>query len=151
VTAESPLGNFAAYSGVVDLLLAVSTAFVRDAAPSGASRLPETVSAIRRYIESNYASVTSIDSLAREFYYSREHLSRVFRKYYNIAPHEYIEQCRIREAMRRIRAGERVADVCYLVGYRSMSVFLAAFRRFTGVTPSVFRHREGDNEKYSQK
>ena len=142
VTSDGPLGGFAAYSGVTDLLVTVSSAFVRGASPTQAHRLPETVSEIRRYIERNYAAVSSIDALACAFYYSREHLSRVFRKYYNISPHDYLERCRIREAMRRLRAGERVADVCYGVGYRSMSVFLAAFRRITGCTPSAFRKRE---------
>ena len=52
---------------------------------------------------------------------------------------EYLEQCRIRAAEERILAGDRIADVSFAVGYRSMSAFSAAFRRVTGQTPSETR------------
>ena len=137
------VGRFCAYSGVTDLLSVVSGAFLCRSDTDAPTRLPENVTAIRRYIEKNFATISSVEALSQEFYYSREHLSRVFRKYYNIAPHDYIEQCRIREAVRLLHRGERVTDVCYLVGYRSMSVFLAAFRRETGSTPSAIRLKAG--------
>lgn len=133
------IGKFSAYSGITDLLTLIAGAFLHRTEEEAPMSLPENITAIRRYIEKNFASIASVDALAADFYYSREHLARLFRKYYNITPHDYIEQCRIREALRLLRAGERVVDVCYLVGYRSMSVFLAAFRRRVGSTPSAVR------------
>ena len=99
---------------------------------------------IRRYIEEHYDSITSIEEVAERFYYSREYISRLFRRYYNLSPGEYLERCRIREARLRIGNGERIADVCFGVGYRSMSAFSAAFRRVTGKQPSAFRGGSGD-------
>lgn len=131
---------FSAYAAVAALLLILKNALSDES--SGEMReqlLPEPLSAIRRYIESEYASIVSIEALAEHFYYSREYVTRLFRRYYNLSPGEYLEQCRIRAAEERILAGNRIADVCFAVGYRSMSAFSAAFRRVTGQAPSEAR------------
>ena len=131
---------FSAYASVTALLLLLKNALSDDS--SGDPReqlLPEPLSAIRRYIESEYASIVSIEALAEHFYYSREYVTRLFRRYYNLSPGEYLERCRIRAAEERILAGDRIADVSFAVGYRSMSAFSAAFRRVTGQSPSEIR------------
>lgn len=142
-------GEIGAYADLIEFLLLATRAcsdsdVIRG---EGKNALPAPVREIRRYIEASYATIPSVEALAAHFYYSREYLSRLFRRYYNLSPGDYIEQCRIRAAEERIASGERIADVCYGVGYRSMSAFSAAFRRVTGKPPSALRGRE---TKYSQ-
>lgn len=137
--------ELAALSSVIELLVLIGEAVSADPqndGPADLRLLPEPVRVIRRYIEEHYDTITSVEEVAERFYYSREYVSRLFRRYYNLSPGEYVERCRIREARIRIAGGERIADVCYGVGYRSMSAFSAAFRRVTGKTPSSFRERD---------
>ena len=136
-----------AYGRMIDLLLLIAE---KPSAPAQAeceSYLPASVIGIRRYIEEQYASILSVESLAAQFYYSREYVTRLFRSYYNLSPGDYLEQCRIRAAIGRIADGERIADVCFGVGYRSMSAFSAAFHRVTGESPSAYRRAERNIHK----
>ncbi len=136
--------EIASYAHVIDILLVLRRAFEgtrADDAESAGGYLPEPIREMRRYVEENYASIRSVEALAEHFYYTREYVTRIFRRYYNLSPGDYIEQCRIREAEIRIADGERVADACFAVGYRSISAFSSAFRRVTGKPPSAFRRR----------
>ena len=139
--------TLSAFSSLIEILLILGSACAVDVEGRGADDtrlLPEPVRVIRRYIEEHYDTILSVEEIAEHFYYSREYVSRLFRRYYNLSPAEYVERCRIREARMRIAAGERILDVCYGVGYRSMSAFSAAFRRVTGRAPSAFRRGKGD-------
>lgn len=141
--------GFGAYARLSAYLLLVRDALSEAREEDGGAQkvLPAPVREIRRYIETNYASVPSVEALAAQFYYSREYVTRLFRRYYNLSPGEYLEQCRIRAAERRIADGEKIADVCFGVGYRSISAFSAAFRRVTGRAPSSFRERNRNIHK----
>ncbi|MBO5270455.1 MAG: helix-turn-helix transcriptional regulator [Clostridia bacterium] len=134
--------RFSAFVAVSELLLLVKGAVTASDAWETAedeAYLPKPVREIRHYIETSYASIESVGAIAERFYYSREYVTRLFRKYYNLGVGQYLEQCRIREAEVRILRGERVADVCFAVGYRSISAFSAAFRRVTGRSPTGVR------------
>lgn len=131
-----------ALPAILELLVLIGGAIGTDPVDRDADDLrllPEPIRLIRRYIEENFDSITSVEEVAEHFYYSREYVSRLFRRYYNLSPGEYVERCRIRAAQLRIASGERIADVCFGVGYRSLSAFSAAFRRVTGKSPSAFR------------
>ena len=101
--------------------------------------LPEQVRELRSFLDENYANIESIEDVAAGFYYSREYVTRLFTKYFNLAPWKYVEQLRIREACARIANGEKITAVCYAVGYHSMSAFSAAFHRVMGASPSEYR------------
>ncbi len=49
---------------------------------------------------------------------------------------------RLRRAVGLLAIGESVASVARQVGYESVSAFVAAFRRETGMTPSAYFHHE---------
>ena len=104
--------------------------------------LPEQVRELRDFLDASYATIGSIDEVAAEFYYSREYVTRLFRRYFNLSPWKYVEQLRIREACTRLAAGEKVTEVCYAVGYHSMSAFSAAFHRVMGVSPTQYRRKK---------
>jgi AraC-like DNA-binding protein len=47
---------------------------------------------------------------------------------------------RLQAALPALAAGEPVGNVARQVGYESVSAFVAAFRRQTGVTPAKYFH-----------
>ena len=104
--------------------------------------LPEHIRELRDFLDENYASLSSVEEVAAHFYYSREYATRIFTKYFNLSPWKYVEQLRIRDACQRIDHGERITEVCYAVGYRSMSAFSAAFHRLMGASPTEYRKKQ---------
>jgi AraC-like DNA-binding protein/quercetin dioxygenase-like cupin family protein len=54
---------------------------------------------------------------------------------------------RLRAAMTALADGEPVANVARSVGYESVSAFVAAFRRETGITPAAYFKREADRTR----
>lgn len=97
---------------------------------------------IKRYIDENYASIGSIGDVAAEFFYSREHLSRMFREHFNISPADYLKTRRVLESLPLLEyAG--VADACYAVGFGNQTSYIAAFRRQMGCLPSEYKKKKG--------
>ena len=107
----------------------------------GGEALPVQVRKLRNFLDEHYASVSSVEEIASSFYYSREYVTRIFAQYFNLSPWKYVEQLRIRDACRRIDAGEKITAVCYAVGYHSMSAFSAAFRRVMGASPTEYKQK----------
>ncbi len=107
----------------------------------GGEALPVQVRKLRNFLDEHYASVSSVEEIATRFYYSREYVTRIFAQYFNLSPWKYVEQLRIRDACRRIDAGEKITAVCYAVGYHSMSAFSAAFRRVMGASPTEYKQK----------
>ncbi len=93
---------------------------------------------IKRYIDENYASIRSIGDVAAEFFYSREHLSRMFREHFNISPAEYLKGRRVLESLSLLEYMS-VADACYAVGFGNQTSYIAAFRRQMGCLPSEYK------------
>ena len=52
---------------------------------------------------------------------------------------DYIHELRVAKAKSLIGEGLQMIDVCYAVGYASLSTFIRTFRRATGMTPSEYR------------
>jgi AraC-like DNA-binding protein len=100
--------------------------------------LTDAMSEIKRYIDTNYASIRSIADIANQFFYSREHLSRKFMQTFNISIAHYLSKRRITESLPLLETAS-VADVSYAVGFRSQSAFITAFKRNMNCLPSEYK------------
>ena len=90
------------------------------------------------FIDSNYADNIDLDNIADEAYFSKFHFIRLFKKIYGKTPHQYLIVVRIEKAMQLLRTNQPVSDVCYAVGFESLSSFSGLFKRIVGVTPSAY-------------
>jgi AraC-like DNA-binding protein len=90
------------------------------------------------FIDNNYAEDIDLDNIADEAYFSKFHFIRLFKKIYGKTPHQYLIVVRIEKAMQLLRTNQPVSDVCYAVGFESLSSFSGLFKRVVGVTPSAF-------------
>jgi len=79
------------------------------------------------------------------------HLSRIINERFGLSYNDFINKYRIEEAKRKLAArkekGNTVLDIAYSTGFYSKSVFNAAFKKFTGMTPTEYRkkHLEKSN------
>lgn len=99
-----------------------------------------SMQAIKAYIDLNYALDLSLGTLAEQFYISKEHLSRSFRKYFNINLSDYIVHKRIEASKILLNNPDMtVKEIAGLCGYEDEKYFAKVFRQKNGVSPNEYR------------
>jgi AraC-like DNA-binding protein len=94
----------------------------------------------RDLVDSRYAEPLDLEALARAAHVSPRHFSRSFRQTFGETPHQYLLTRRLERAAALLRNTDRsVADICFMVGLRSVGSFTTSFRRVYGVTPTAYR------------
>lgn len=101
--------------------------------------LPENILELKNYIDRNYSKIDSVSDVAKQFFYSREHTSRLFKKHFDISISNYILQRRILESRKMILDGISITDTAYSVGFKSLSAFICSFRKINGMSPSEYK------------
>ncbi len=94
------------------------------------------------FIDAHYAGNIALDNIADEAYFSKFHFIRQFKNIYRRTPHQYLIFVRIEKAMELLRNGIPVSDVCYAVGFESLSSFSGLFKRTVGIAPSTYSTRQ---------
>lgn len=102
--------------------------------------LVDDMAKIKNYIDKEYQNVLSIEQIAKKFFLSREHLSRQFKKRFNVNLSSYITSRRIAESIKLLKTND-VTFTAYAVGFNSMSAFIGAFKSYTGLTPSEYKKK----------
>ena len=100
--------------------------------------LTEEMGEIKRYIDTNYATINSVSEIASHFFYSREHLSRKFMQSFNISVSHYLSKRKITESLPLLET-MTIADVAYTVGFHSQSAFIKAFKANMHCLPSEYK------------
>lgn len=74
--------------------------------------------------------------------YTPEHLCKVFRKYLDKSPTEYVNELRINHAARLLAdTNEPIASISYRLNFQSLSRFYHLFRKQYACTPAEYRRR----------
>ncbi|MBD0365926.1 MAG: helix-turn-helix transcriptional regulator [Flavisolibacter sp.] len=94
------------------------------------------------FMDNHYAENIDLNNIADEAFFSRFHFIRLFKKAYNKTPHQYLTFIRIGKAKQLLRNRTPIADVCYAVGFKSISSFTGLFKRTVGVTPSTYQQQQ---------
>jgi AraC-type DNA-binding domain-containing proteins len=90
------------------------------------------------YINNHIDEDITIDDIAKEFYISKFHLSRKFKKYTGTTIHRYIIQKKLIEAKELILKEMQIKDVYKQCGFGDYSNFFRAFKNEYGITPKQF-------------
>ena len=90
-------------------------------------------------IHENPGSPWTVSALARIARASRSQFSEQFRQTVGDTPARYVTRIRMTQAERMLRDGEPVSGIAYRLGYDSEDGFSRAFRRHSGVAPSLWR------------
>lgn len=90
------------------------------------------------FIDTHYADNIDLGNIADEAYFSKFHFIRQFKSIYRKTPHQYLIFVRIEKATELLKTGTPVSEVCYAVGFESLSSFSRLFKRIAGITPSGY-------------
>ncbi|MDQ0220182.1 AraC family transcriptional regulator of adaptative response / methylphosphotriester-DNA alkyltransferase methyltransferase [Peribacillus cavernae] len=105
-------------------------------------KLPDSewIAHVTQYIDKNYMEKLNLDLLAEISHGSPYHMHRIFKKVKGITPVEFIQQVRIKEAIKFLIDTEKgVSEIALAVGIPNTSYFITLFKKKTGVTPAEYR------------
>lgn len=100
-------------------------------------KLDDTTAQIKQYVDTHYATITSVNEIAEHFFYSREHLSRVFKKSFNISVAQYLSRKRVLESL-PLLTELGATNAGYAVGFRNHITFINAFKKVMYCLPSEY-------------
>ena len=90
--------------------------------------------------DARYREPLDVAALARAAHLSPAHFSREFRRAFGEPPHQYLLTRRLERAAALLRNTDRsVADICLLVGLRSVGSFTTSFGKTYGMSPTAYR------------
>ena len=104
-----------------------------------APEMPEFIRDVKQYIDKNFTSISTASEVAISSHYSREYISRSFKKYVNIPIYEYIILKKILNVCELIRKGQSIEVAAINSGFNNLSSFNRHFKRIRRVTPSEYK------------
>ena len=104
--------------------------------------ITDKIQQIKDYLDRNFQKKIPLDMIADEFFISKYHMSREFKKAYGITIANYIIAKRITYAKELLRFTDRkVEEVGRLCGIEDNSYFNKVFRKLEGMTASEYRKK----------
>lgn len=137
---DSPYAAAAALLQIAGMFLALSSrkTVAEEQLPLSA---PGFIHAIKRYVDEEFARIHTVGELAERFFYSREHITRSFRQYYNTSLYEYILRRKVLYCCALLRGGADVETAAARAGFHNHSSFVKVFRKFAACTPAAYKSR----------
>ncbi|MBU9710547.1 bifunctional transcriptional activator/DNA repair enzyme AdaA [Evansella tamaricis] len=94
----------------------------------------------------NYDKKLSLDELALEVGISGYHLNRIFKEKVGFTPRMYVEKIRMDKSKALLLSTPATnTEVCYQVGYESLSSFYKAFQKHVGCSPKEYRKNKKES------
>lgn len=95
-----------------------------------------------RHLHAHYMEPVSLDSLAQQFYVSRSHLSREFKRHTGATVVEYVNDLRVDQARRLLHETTMpISRIALDVGFSTVTHFNRVFRDRAGTTPRQLRRQ----------
>ncbi|HEY9131484.1 MAG TPA: AraC family transcriptional regulator [Dyella sp.] len=132
-------GRLARDLSVEALLRALKGKLADDESMSHKTARAPAVEQVRDFIHANLAMDIGLADLVRHTGMDRFRLNRMFTAAIGQSPHAYLVNVRLREARRRLAAGEAPADVAATVGFADQSHLGRWFRRAYGLGPGAYQ------------
>ena len=108
----------------------------QDSTPS--PREDRRINEIMDYIRNNCNYPISLDMLSEKFYLNKYYLCRMFKAKTGFGISDYIESCRLSNAIPLLREGVPVSTVALKTGFGSDTYFISTFKKNLGTSPKQY-------------
>jgi AraC-like DNA-binding protein len=99
------------------------------------------------FMDTHFAEKIDLDNIADEAFFSKYHFIRLFHSVYNKTPHQYLSVVRIEKAKSLLATGISAVNVCYAVGFESVTSFTGLFKRIVGQTPAAYQVAQRERQQ----
>ena len=97
---------------------------------------------VKTYLDENYESKISLDSLCSKFFISKHYLTHSFKEQFGMTITSYLLSVRITHAKQLLRfTNKSVEEIGYEVGIGAPHYFSRVFKEVEGVSPTVYREQ----------
>lgn len=95
---------------------------------------------VANFIHKHYPEPLSLNKLASQFFISSSYLSRKFKDVSGYGIIEFIQQTRVKNAEEKLlSSNDGIQEICEACGFTSFSQFNRIFRKYAGLSPSLYR------------
>lgn len=95
----------------------------------------ELINEVLKYINENISSQLTLDIIASQFFISKYHLSRLFKKLTGVSVIDYVIRKRVFLSQQLLKGGFTSSQVCVKAGFGDYSAFYRSFKRVVGYSP----------------
>lgn len=147
------LGHFSAmqcsYAQSTLLLELTNECFFRHHMMQQDQEIPLGIVNLMEWLQLNYDTSLSVSSIAEKFGYHPSYLSAVFKRYSGYTITEYLNRQRMQAAKKFLTTMPQLplAEISGLVGISDEKYFMRLFKRYEGVTPTLYRETFSRGEK----
>ena len=125
--------------GLVSALLVLVLRLIR-INPEDEAALSQECQKIKEYLDQNFTSPITLDSLSETVYISKHYLSHLFKEQTGVSPIKYLTSKRMEKACELLSETELpVSEVSKAVGYENPLYFSQVFKRIYGISPVKYR------------
>lgn len=114
----------------------------QDTGLSETQSIHDKMNQIRDYLDKSYTKSISLDELSAQFFISKFHLSREFKRIYGVTIGNYLLRKRISNAKNLLRfSSEPVDSISLMCGFTDAGYFIKVFKKSEGMTPKQYRRK----------
>lgn len=97
---------------------------------------------VLEYIQTSIDQDLSLEVLANLVNMSKYHFISLFKQSVGVTPHQYVMQQRVERAKELLRDCKlSISEISLACGFTNQSHFTRLFRKYTGVTPKIYREQ----------
>ena len=101
----------------------------------------DVISKVIRYVNFNYMTEISVNSLSQQFGFEQSYLYRLFKKKTKMSIKEYIIKTRMEQAKALLSLGYTVSSTAFAVGYNDPSNFSKSYKQYFGISPISHKNK----------
>ncbi|OJJ14513.1 hypothetical protein BKI52_42815 [marine bacterium AO1-C] len=120
---------------IVRLLVQVSNEHL----PEDNKKITDNFKTAKAFIDENYTEKINMTMLEKVVGFNKYKLIRVFKQQLGLSPFEYILLLRIELAKKQLLQNQTLSQIALDVGFYDQSNFTRYFKKYTGVSPKVYR------------
>lgn len=100
----------------------------------------EVIEIIKDYVEKNYSSDITISMFSEKYFFSKEYLSKTFKREYGYGIYEYALKLRMERAKELLNdLALPIHEISDRLGYSNNNYFSKAFKNYYNISPTEFR------------
>lgn len=93
-----------------------------------------------QYIDRNYRKQITLSDIAEELQVSPYYVSKLLSTSLHKTFTELIAQRRVEASKELLKSNKRIKEIAYMVGFQGQNYFAKIFKKYTGVTPKVYKN-----------